>query len=155
MRVRHLVGEVKTIRSDTGWKYDDIPPRHSGVYPKSKPLRRPWQWRSVVAGSEQREYIFLTQVNPDFDNWKAWLVAPGEPLGSIVCRFEYHGSHPGFHAHAHCERGGLEVGPTSINDLVRVPKAQKGAAIVALSPDRFWEQARRRFRINFPAGQLF
>lgn len=112
-------------------------------------------WRSVIAKSEQNEYIFLCQLNEGRDKWNAWLVLTGEDeLGSLIARFEYHGSHPGFHFHGHCERGGIERGPSSLNELVRIPKASSGGMTMTLRRDNFWEQARRRFRIAFPEGTL-
>lgn len=154
MRVRHLVAEPKTIASDTRWRMDDMAPRFSGLYTKTKPIRAGWQWRSVVAVSEQKEYIFLVQGHEDKDNWGAWLVLRTDSGYSLVTRFEYHGSHPGFHIHAHCDRGGIEDGTGSINDLVRIPKATSGT-VITLRRDSFWEQARVKFRISFPKGSLF
>ena len=155
MRVRHLVAEPKTISSDTTWRFDDMAPRYSGLYTKTKPIRAGWQWRSVVALSEHKEYIFLVQGHEEKDNWAAWLVLKTDGGCSLVTRFEYHGSHPGFHVHAHCERGGIEEGTGSINDLVRIPKATSKGAVITLRRDKFWEHARVRFRISFPTGSLF
>lgn len=155
MRVRHLVAEPKTISSDTRWRLDDMAPRFSGLYAKTKPIRAGWQWRSVIALSEHKEYIFLVQGHEEKDNWGAWLVLKTSGGHSLVTRFEYHGSHPGFHVHAHCERGGIEEGTGSINDLVRIPKATSDGTVITLRRDKFWEQARVKFRISFPKGSLF
>ncbi len=155
MRVRHLVAEPKTINGDTLWRVEDLAPRYSGLYAKTKPIRAGWQWRSVIALSEHNEYIFLVQGHEDKDNWSAWLVLKTDGGYSLVTRFEYHGSHPGFHIHAHCERSGIEEGTGSINGLVRIPKATSGGSIVTLRRDKFWEQARTKFRISFPKGSLF
>lgn len=154
MRVRHLVAEPKTISSDTGWRLDDMAPRFSGLYAKTKPIRAGWQWRSALALSAQKEYIFLVQGHEEKDNWGAWLVLKTEGGCSLVARFEYHGSHPGFHVHADCERGGIEEGTGSINDLVRIPKATSGGAVITLRRDKFWEHARVKFRVFFPKGSL-
>jgi hypothetical protein len=43
------------------------------------------------------------------DNWQATLILWTEAGASVVGRFEYHGSHPGLHVHADCERGGLGI----------------------------------------------
>ncbi|RWE97362.1 hypothetical protein [Mesorhizobium sp.] len=145
----------KTIFSDTGWRVDDIPPRFSGVYEKTRPNRNGWKWRSVLAQAADQEYIFLTQVHEQRDNWSAWLILKNEGGASIVDRFEYHGSHPGLHIHAHCERGGIEEGPSSINDLVRFPKASsRHRRLQTYRPASFWEQARSHFRIDYPRGAL-
>lgn len=155
MRVRGVVRHKKTIVSDTDWRTDDIQPRFSGVYEKSRPNRNGWQWRSVLATDGENEYIFLSQVLEIRDEWKAWLILRVSEGASIVSRFEYHGSHPGFHIHAHCERGGIEIGPTSINDLMRIPSASSyHRRQIALRPSSFWNKARMHFRIEFPQGSL-
>lgn len=100
--------------------------------------------------------MFLTQCNPGKDNWMAWLIlktASGRP--SLVSRLEYHGSHPGLHIHAHCERGGVEEGPTSIDNLARIPPVNRPhRRKLTWRENTFWEQARRHFRVEHPKGTL-
>lgn len=155
MRVRHYVREPKIIANDSGWRTDDIPPRFSGIYEKSRPNRGTWRWRSVLAKASEREYIFLTQINEPRDEWKAWLVVLLNPGASIVSRYEYHGSHAGIHVHSHCELAGEEPGPQLINNLVRIPDASSyHRRQLTLRPGSFWETARKHFRIEFPTGDL-
>jgi len=155
MKIRRIVADRKTVVSDTGWKDDDIPPRYSGVYEKTKPNRNGWRWRSVLAKSAAEEYIFLTQINEASDNWKAWLILKVGGSASIVSRFEYHGSHPGIHVHSHCDLAGREVGPQLINNLVRVPEASsRHRRQQTFRASSFWETARQHFRIEFPKGDL-
>jgi hypothetical protein len=156
MRIRKIIEESKILTTDTNWKEEDLPPRYSGIFEKTKPMRADWKWRSVQAKSEKGEYIFLTQCNPKKDEWKAWLIcklANGKP--SIVSRLEYHGTHPGLHAHVHCDRGGLEEGPSSIDGLARIPAAGcRHRRVNAWRENTFWEKARQYFRINHPTGPL-
>jgi hypothetical protein len=68
---------------------------------------------------------------------------------SVVARFEHHGSHPGLHGHAHCERGGIEVGASGLDNLVRVPAAQEPHRRTnAWTEQTFWDSARRFFRVT-------
>jgi hypothetical protein len=158
MRIRRIISEPKVLESDTNWRTDDLQHRYSLIFDKTKPIRGGWQWRSVTAsGTAGREYVFLTQCNPAKDNWKAWLIfktPKGEP--SLVSRLEYHGTHPGLHVHAHCERGGLEEGPSSIDGLDRIPPAHRPHRRnnITWREHAFWEQARRHFRIEHPTGTL-
>jgi hypothetical protein len=72
---------------------------------------------------------------------------------SVVARFEHHGSHPGLHGHAHCERGGIEVGASGLDSLVRFPKA--GALhrrTNAWTEQTFWDATRRFFRVKYDDG---
>ena len=151
-----MVSEDKLFASDTSWRTDDLQPRHSWIFEKTKPIRAGWKWRSTLAHGAQGEYIMLTQCNPRRDEWKAWLIYK-KPAGnpSLVIRLEFHGSHPGLHVHAHCDRGGLEEGGSGIDGLARIPPADRSHRRVnAWREDTFWEMARRHFHIEFPMGTL-
>jgi len=74
---------------------------------------------------------------------------------SVIARLEYHGAHPGLHAHSHCERSGLENGPSSIADLVRVPgSAGSHRRVVAYTEQGFWQKSLVFFRMHEPKGPL-
>lgn len=157
MRIRKIIGESKVLESDTNWRTDDMQHRYSWIFEKTKPIRAGWKWRSVTAtGQLGHEYLFLTQCNPIRDQWKAWLIFR-TPSGqaSLVSRLEYHGTHPGLHVHADCERGGLEEGPSSIDHLARIPPAERPHRRKNTWREQiFWEQARLRFHIEHPKGTL-
>ena len=155
MRVRHLVRQAKTITSDTGWRDDALPPRHSGVYLRTRPAKPDWKWRSAQGHCDQNEYILLCEVNEAKDNWRGWLIRKLGDEGSIVARYEYHGSHPGIHVHADCMRGGVESGPSSIKVALRIPAVSSDR--MRLPPSRrdlFWDTARRYFRMDYALGSL-
>jgi len=155
MRVRHLVSDRKTILSDTGWMTGDLPPRHSGIYLKTMPIGPAWTWRSALAISDKWEYILVCQVNLSKDNWKAWLIRKDGAAGSLVSRYEYHGNHPGIHVHADCDRGGIEVGPTSIKTALRIPHAQSRLTRGAPTRlDLFWKNALTHYRMDYKKGDL-
>jgi len=155
MRVRHLVRQAKTITSDTTWRDDPLPPRHSGIYPKTRPPKPNWKWRSAQAHCGNDEYILLCEVNEETDNWRAWLILKLNDQGSIVARYEYHGSHPGIHVHADCIRGGIETGPSSINVTLRIPAVNSDRMRPPPSRrDLFWDIARTYFRMDYAVGSL-
>lgn len=158
MRVRHIISERKQLQADTGWRTDDLTRRHAPIFPKTKPIRAGWKWRSAKVHGASGQFVLLAQCNPNRDNWKAILLKlDAEGSGSAVCRFEYHGSHPGLHAHGHCQRSGIEIGPSGLDDLVRAPKA--GPATYhrrhnAWTENGFWETTKRFFRIRDQSGPL-
>ena len=123
MRVRHLVAEKKELEADTEWQTTDLQPRHAPIFPRTTPIRAGWKWRSARALGPSGEYVLLAKCNPNRDNWQAFLILTADDGSSVVGRFEHHGSHPGLHVHAHCERSGVEMGPHGLDDLVRVPNA--------------------------------
>ncbi len=157
MRVRHLISQKKTQRSDSGWQTTDMPPRHSPIYTKSRPIRAGWKWRAAHCESENGvKYILTALCNTARDNWKAVLMLETDAGTSVVARFEHHGSHPGLHAHSHCERGGTEVGAGGLDDLVRAPKEGKThRRNNAWTETTFWQAARKFFRIEDDNGPLF
>src|SRR2546427_11495412 len=106
MRVRHIVSDEKTIVAEkTKWSTKDMPPKHAPVYSKTKPIRAGWQWKSAkIKGQNNVEYILVAECNPKLNNWGAMLIVETDTGPSVVARFEHHGSHPGLHGHAHCER---------------------------------------------------
>jgi hypothetical protein len=155
MRVRNLIKERKTQQSDTDWRRDDMQPRHAPVFTRTRPIRSGWRWRSARANSAERQYILNALCNPARDNWQATLILYAEAGASVVGRYEYHGSHPGLHVHADCERGGLELGSNSIDNLPRRPPALSfRRRTSAWTENSFWEAARRFFRVEERKGPL-
>lgn len=155
MRVRRLIAEHKMQQNDTGWRRDDMQPRHAPVFARTRPIRAGWQWRSARAQSAERQYVMTALCNPGRDNWQAMLLVCSDAGASVIARYEAHGSHPGVHAHADCERSGLELGSTSIDNLPRRPPP--GAfhrRTFAWTEDGFWEAARRLFRVRERKGPL-
>lgn len=157
MRVRHLIASEKELHSDTDWQTTDLQPRFAPIFPKTTPIRAGWKWRSARASSSAKEYVLLAKCNPRRDNWQAFLMLITDDGASVVGRFEHHGSHPGLHAHAHCERSGIENGPRGLDDLVRLPAAGSKSyhrRTHAWTERGFWEAAKRFFRFEEKKGPL-
>lgn len=157
MRVRHIIATDKTLQSDSGWMKTDMQPRHAPIYLRTKPIRAGWQWRSgrclTRIGSE--EFILLAECQPARDNWKAVLIKIVADGSSVVGRFEFHGTHPGVHLHAHCDRGGVEVGASGMDKLARFPAVgETHRRTTAWTEKTFWEAAKRFFRVADPKGPL-
>jgi hypothetical protein len=156
MRVRNLIAEKKVQKSDSGWRSDDMPPRACPLFPKGRPSRAGWQWRSAKATSLHREYILVSLVNPGRSDWKATLIVATSTGHSVVARFEHHSSQPGRHVHSDCTRSGLEDGATGMDGLDPIPphKPNSKNAIGYTAPT-FWAAARAFFRIKDDLGPLF
>jgi hypothetical protein len=106
MRIRILVKQKKVMRTDSLWSSNDMQPRHSPIYSKTKPIRAGWRWRSAqVEGKDGNNYILVSECNARRENWKAVLILNTVDGASVIARYEYHGSHPGLHVHANCDRG--------------------------------------------------
>lgn len=157
MRVRHIIRLKKELLTDTDWNTTDLQPRHAPIFPKTTPIRAGWKWRSARASCQGQDYILYAKCNPRRDNWQAVLILTADEGASVVARFEYHGSHPGLHAHAHCNRSGIDIGPRGLDDLVRTPPAGSNSyhrRKNAWTENGFWEAAKRFFRIEEQKGPL-
>jgi hypothetical protein len=157
MRVRHLIASEKELQSDTDWQTTDLQPRYAPIFPKTTPIRAGWKWRSARANNTDAEYVLLAKCNPGRDNWQALLLLNSDTGASVVGRFEHHGTHPGLHAHAHCERSGLETGPRGLDDLARIPAAGSKSyhrRTNAWTEHSFWMAATRFFRVQDKKGPL-
>ena len=157
MRVRHLIESKKQLQSDTNWRYDDLKPRFAPIFPKTTPIKAGWKWRSARASCDEGACILLAKCNPRRDNWQAFLMLDADEGTSVIARFEHHGTHPGLHAHAHCERSGIETGPQGLDNLVRIPIAGSKSyhrRTNAWTEHRFWEESKKFFRIQEKKGSL-
>jgi hypothetical protein len=155
LRVRQLTAQKKRIVSDTGWKSGSIPPRESAIFTKTRPAGNGWRWRSGKVETRTNKFVLFAQCHPGKENWKAWLIMISENGPSIVGRLEHHGTHPGLHLHTHCERSGIEVGGSSINNLVRIPDSTKNhRRASSWTESGFWEAAKKFFRIYEERGDL-
>ena len=157
MRIRHLITANKMLQSDTGWKNSDIKPKHAPVFPKTTPIGAGWEWRSggAICNTTGRYYVLLAKCNPNKGNWQATLMLSAEDGASVVSRFEHHGTRPGLHAHAHCDRGGIETGPKGM-DLPRIPAASNRHRRIKawMTKNEFWEAAKTFFRVHDKKGPL-
>ena len=145
------------MQSDSRWSTNDMPPRFAPAYPKTRPMRAGWQWRSARANAGNQPFVILAECLPKRDNWKAMLIIlAGEGLAaSVVARFEHHGSHPGIHGHADCGRGGIEQGPTSMDNLTRFPNASAlHRRTHSWTENSFWRAAMAFFRVEVEQGSL-
>lgn len=94
--------------------------------------------------------------HPQRDNWKAVLAIEGNGEAFVVCRFEYHGSHPGLHVHSDCQTSGLEKGAAGMNVRGRLPEnGKQHRRKLPWTEATFWEAAKRFFRVKVDNGPLF
>ena len=99
---------------------------------------------------------FLTvRCNSEKGDWNSVLSVKTDQGGSVVARFEFHADHPGLHAHAECNRGGIEVGPTGLDSLIRFPNTGSfHRRATVLTDGGFLEACKRFFRIEERKGPL-
>ncbi len=156
MRVRQIIATKKTQSADTLWRTTDLPVKYAPVYKKPRPMKAGWTWRSIELDAEGQAWVLTVQCHVTKDNWQAWLMKKfPDGTGSIVARFEYHGSHAGVHIHSSCDRSGLEPGGTSIDNLNRFPNSSSShRRIVNFTKETFWERSLKFFHVDEIKGTL-
>lgn len=157
MRVRSILNLEKKITADTLWKQDDVPKRHCPINSRTKPIRAGWEWRSVRAqAADGRSFIAYLEVNLRRGDFKSVLIEDTVNGPSVIARYEYHSSHPGVHAHAHCERSGIEIGASGMDRLVRAPRLKSHhRRSGSLSLSTFWLAASRFYGLKSDPGPLY
>lgn len=90
-------------------------------------LGRGWHWRVDVLHAEGSSVPLqlLTAFNPRIEEFRSLLGWPNDGLLVIVARFEYHGTHPGWHCHsACCDIAEIAPAQPMHRQFIRVPKAE-------------------------------
>jgi len=65
---------------------------------------RNWHWRVDQLGADDgTSYRLLTGFNRHIEEFASWLAEDTERNPILLARYEFHGSHPGWHCHAPCD----------------------------------------------------
>ena len=127
MRIKDMLMAKKVIDSWGSWGVGSIPQKN---FPLSKAKQKAYKfgsstaWRVVTFGCLGRDFRLLVIVAEDKQECRVWL---GEVRGNdtaLILRFEFHGTHPGWHIHSHCEdTKEAKVGVVQYQSSRRIPKA--------------------------------
>ena len=159
MRTKSIILQKKSLLTDTGWRRDDIRPQFFPIFLKTRPVRSDWMWRSAEVHGAELVFVLFARANPKKDNWQSILILEIEPgIYTTVSRFEYHGAHPGLHVHSDCKKQPKSIkGPESLSELERIPSSGRFSfhrRIRDWSPNKFWEESKRFFRVDEIKGGL-
>lgn len=82
------------------WESGRPMPKSALKLRKPYPVSGKWTWRLVRFSVDGDRYTVLLKHRKGRQDFMAMLVreTEGEP-GSVLCRIEHHGSHPGWHVH--------------------------------------------------------
>lgn len=105
MEVRQIVRSEKSVTELGSWKPGPIP---QGVFRLSRAGRRSYclgpkyEWRLIRFDAWGRNFRLLVAYRLEIEVYRAWLaVEEGGDL-KVLARYEFHGTEPGWHCHAHC-----------------------------------------------------
>lgn len=140
-----------------------------GVFPLSKSPKRSYRlgaayrWRVVKFDALGHAFRLLIAYRTDVDEFKAILGMDVSGDTRIVADLGFHGTHPGWHAHADC--GDLKVAPVGVQrwpGMRRYPKARNRHRNTSFTSNQAkmndvsaLQIATDRFKLHLNAGSLF
>jgi hypothetical protein len=116
MKPRDIVRLPKTVSEAGGWKVTtgvSRMPANAFALSRRAGLRlgRGWHWRVDDLASPDMAFRLLTTFDLDHEEFLSWLSTPVDDGLRVIARFEFHGTHPGWHCHAAtCDHEEIPVG---------------------------------------------
>jgi hypothetical protein len=116
MRPADIVQLPKVVTEPGLWKVttgvSKMPPT---AYPMSRRaslrLGRGWHWRVDGVASQTFSYRLLTTFQSDREEFLGWLSTQEDEGLRVIARYEFHGTHPGWHCHtAPCDHEEIPIG---------------------------------------------
>ena len=109
MKVREVVRRPKKLIEQGAWKVvtgsGGKMTRSSFPISRGGPVifGRHWHWRIDKIACDVSHYRLLTAYDPRTEEYLSWLAVLDGDTTVLVARYEFHGTHPGWHCHAPCE----------------------------------------------------
>lgn len=128
MKVRAAILKAKSVSEKGAWKLitgNSRMPKNAFPVGGGSPVvfARNWHWRVDRLTSDDGEvYRLLTAYSDRLEEFRAWFAAEFGKSITLLARYEFHGSHPGWHCHAPCgEIESGDMGALRIRDCLRIP----------------------------------
>ncbi|MGH6889655.1 MAG: hypothetical protein ACREHF_10735 [Rhizomicrobium sp.] len=108
MRVRAAILKPKRVTSKGAWKLvtgTSKMPKNAFPIGSNYPVTfgRNWRWRvDKLAADDGTFYRLFIAFNYGIQEFAAWLAEDSERSLALLARYEFHGTHPGWHCHAPC-----------------------------------------------------
>ena len=128
MRVREAILKPKRVTAKGAWKLitgTSKMPKNAFPVGSNYPITfgRNWHWRvDRLMADGGSFYRLLTAYNGHVEEFVAWLAEDTERNPMLLARYEFHGTHPGWHCHAPCdELAPGDAGALRTRDCLRLP----------------------------------
>jgi hypothetical protein len=165
MRARAAIRAQKRIVEAGEWK---LVTSHGGrmarsAFPISSGdptmLGRNWRWRVDRVASDAVTFRLLTAYDSRTEEFLAWLAADLGRHSLLIARYEFHGTHPGWHCHAPCDDIELgDLGALRTRGCLRIPPGKarhRDCDFSVTSPERAVARAFSFYRVEgAPDGAL-
>lgn len=105
MHLKQIIRAPKEIIDQGSWQEGKKMPK--AAFPLSKnrgfAIRAKYRWRIIKFSCLSREFRVLIFYRSDIEEYAAYLGELVADEMTVLCRYEFHGSHPGWHAHTTCD----------------------------------------------------
>ena len=127
----HLKDIIRSPKESVDWgKWQSGPvPRREFPLSKHKKsvysLGPSYRWRMCKFSIGNNNFRVWIMFRADLEKYAAWLGQEQDSDMIVLARYEFHGTHPGWHTHAACEREDqITPGRSNTPLHLRIPKAR-------------------------------
>jgi hypothetical protein len=160
MRVAEVMRSPKVVTDWGKWSNDTMGKQ---VFPLSKRkgacLRygASHRWRLIRFNALGRSFRLLVAYRQDVDEFKAHLAVEQDSDMTVLCSWEYHGTHPGWHMHVCCnDDSKITPGVFHAVGTMRLPAAKTrhrllkypGVGFVKMNDNAALTVTQERFRLD-------
>lgn len=164
MKARAAIGTVKRVADKGEWKLitgTSKMPKNAFPIGTNSPVvfARNWNWRvDRLEGGAGETYRLLTAFNGHKEEYRAWLAIDYGKNATLLARYEFHGSHPGWHCHAPCDDIGVsDPGALRTRGCSRLPAAKgfhRSQEFDTTSKERALARSFSFYRVSAETGDL-
>ncbi len=99
MHLKEIVRAPKTITDSGTWKSGQLMPRSAfPLLGKTKMVRKVHTWKIIKFNSLEMDFRLLIFYRLDREMYYCWLAVDSNPV-TVIAKYEYHSTHPGWHLH--------------------------------------------------------
>ena len=129
MDVKGLIAAPKIITRRGEWKHGNKIPKTAFRFSKGNPIRlgKRFHWRTIDLAAGENKFACLVAYRRDKEEFASYLCLMDGTDMKLLARFEFHGTHPGWHVHVECAGiGKIPIGRMMWPGQKRIPRADRG-----------------------------
>lgn len=119
MLLKNIIKAPKEVTSVGQWESGKLMPRSAFPLKGKIKIRRVYTWKIIEFNALGIKFKLLIFFRIDKEEYGAWLAIATDPV-TLIAKYEYHATHPGWHIHACAESSNAPRGRTS-GHFVRMP----------------------------------
>lgn len=120
MQLKEIIQASKTITDFGSWKSGQLMPKSAfPLLGKTKLVRQVHTWKIIKFNCLGKYFRLLVFFRADIELFYCWLGLDTNPV-TLIAKYEYHATHPGWHIHA-CPEVADAVPGRSKGHFTRIP----------------------------------